>query len=123
MWLQQPYGRCILLASGEGGRFYQAGEADSDASMESDNLWQRHRLTVVGVAGLGLQYIGKVVQSGWVGGRRGGVGGGWWGSPGRDVGCGGGGGVGGGAGMGVGGVKGGAVGVGMVGREGGTGVG
>ena len=41
--------------------------------MESDNLWQRHRLTVVGVAGLGVavELLGKWCRvEGMVGGSR-----------------------------------------------------
>ena len=37
MWLPQPYSRCLLPGRWEGGRFDEAGEADSDMSMESDN--------------------------------------------------------------------------------------
>ena len=91
----------------------QAGEADSDASMESDNLWQQHRLTVV--AGLGVAVYWESGAE-WRGGWRGG----WWGvggvgggAAGRGVGCGGGGGQEWGVGGGGGGGKGADVGVGV----------
>ena len=79
-----------LAAIPEGWEGGPGGEADSDASMESDNLWQQHRLTVV--AGLGVAVYWESGAE-WRGGWRGG----WWGvggvgggAAGRGVGCGGG---------------------------------